>query len=197
MEAEIIKLLEQFDYKKQLLFAYLTCERLYPNYVYFSKNFNFGDSKILREAIDFIYNALLNSDSLAIKDIPEHLREIDINTPFPHHFQTIIASSALDACTAIMETINFIVDKKANRLIDISTFATDTVDMYIGDKENLDFNSDPEFENKIANNPLMKRELNIQTGIITYLSAIDKIELLDINYLLHLQFNDNKSNIDL
>jgi uncharacterized protein YjaG (DUF416 family) len=59
MGIENISDLEKLDYSKQLVFAYLTCERLYPNYVYFSNNFHFGDKKILRSAIDFIANALL------------------------------------------------------------------------------------------------------------------------------------------
>jgi len=197
MAIESISQLEKLDYRKQLVFAYLTCERLYPNYAYFSNNFHFGDKQILRAAIDFIANAVLTPNFSDEEKIKSFLFEIDINTPFPHNFDTILASSALDACSAILETLNFILDKKASRLNDISSFATDTVDMYVHDRDNLDFNTDPQFEQKILNDPLMQKELNTQKGIIDYLTKINDIGVIDINYLLDLQYNSNEGNIDL
>jgi len=83
MAIEEIKLLEKLDYNKQLTFAYLTCERLYPNYVFFSENFNFGDRQKLREAIDLIYNCLLVPDFGNTKQIEFYLNAVDINTPHP------------------------------------------------------------------------------------------------------------------
>ena len=185
------------DYQKQLVFSYLACERLYPNYVFFSDNFDFGNKNVLREAIDFISSALLIDDLQRVNEINSYLESIDINTPFPHNFNTILASSALDSCTSISETLNFMLDRKAPRLNDISSFAIDTVDMYIQDRDRLDFNTDALFDHKIFTEPLMQRELRIQKGIISYLDKIDKLELLDINNLLNLQYNDNKGNIDL
>ena len=38
MAIEEINKLKDFDFTKQAAFAYLTCERLYPNYTYFSDN---------------------------------------------------------------------------------------------------------------------------------------------------------------
>ena len=150
MAIEEVKLLEKFDYNKQLTFAYLTCERLYPNYAFFSEKFNFGNKQILREAIDLVFDSLLVSNFEDVNEIQALLNAIDINTPFPHNFETILASSALDSCTSIMGTLEFILDKNQTRLSDISTYATDTVDMYIQDRDDLDFNTDPLFENKIS-----------------------------------------------
>jgi uncharacterized protein YjaG (DUF416 family) len=197
MAIEEIKLLEKLDYRKQLTFAYLTCERLYPNYVFFSEKFSFGNSQVLRAAIDLISDFLLTLDFATVNEIEFHLNEIDINTPFPHNFETILASSALDACTAISETLDFMIDKSVSRLKDISTFATDTVDMYVQESGRLDYNVDPLFEDKILSDPLMQRELSIQKGIISYLIKIDALEAADIGNLLSLQYNDNKSNLDL
>lgn len=197
MVVEQLQVLREMDYHKQLVFCYLTCERLYPNYAFFFDNFEFGNKTILREAIDFIFNGLLIDNFQKVDGINSYLELIDINTPFPHNFNTILASSALDSCTSILETLNFMLDKKTSRLEDISTFATDTVDMYIHDRDDLDFNTDPLFEIKILNDPLMQRELSIQKGIISYLEKIDNLEMLNINNLLNLQYNYNKSNIDL
>jgi uncharacterized protein YjaG (DUF416 family) len=196
MAVDNIQDLKKLDYSKQVVFAYLTCERLYPNYAYFSDNFNFGDKKVLRRAIDFIANTL-TTDFSSQEKLESFLNEIDTNTPFPHNFNTILASSALDACCAVLETLTFILDKKASRMDVISTAATDTVDMFIQDRDDLDFNTDIQFEQKILSDVLMQRELRVQKGIIQYLNEISTLEDLDIKNLLSLQQNDQKSNIDL
>jgi len=192
-----LDLLEKFDYKKQLAFAYLTCERLYPNYVYFSNNFEFGSKFILRSAIDFIHSSLLMNIAPNQSEIESNLKKVDLNTPDTEDFSSIFVSSALDSCTAILETLGFMLDKNSARLYDISSFATDTVDMYIEIRDNLDFNTDAQFDQKIFDDPLMRREIKVQEGIISYLNEIDTLESYDLNNLLSLQNNNNKSNIDL
>ncbi|RXK85269.1 DUF416 family protein [Filimonas effusa] len=182
--------ISQLSYSKQLAFAYLTCERLYPNYEYFSIHFNFGAPQILRTAINHVY---ANIFAKFPKNITHNLiKSLDTITPFPEHFNTVLASSALDACTSVSEALEFILDKNPLRLSDISTFATDSIDMYIQEKNKMDYNADPEFEEKILRDPLMIKELDIQKGIILYLEKIENINKTDIETLLQLQgFNGN------
>lgn len=189
--AEINKL-KELDFTKQLAFAYLTCERLYPNYVYFSKKYEFGNPGILRIAIDFLYSKLFDkmTDKVKINSI---IKKVDKNMPEPAHYDTILASSALDASAAIIESLNFLVDKQTSRLDDISTMATDTADMYIQDVENLDYNTDKHFQQKIDTHPLMIKEISMQKGIISYLAKIKNIEPLDISTLLQLEENNRGS----
>ena len=188
--------LKSLDFNKQLAFAYLTCERLYPNYHFFSEKYKFGNPNILRQAADFIYHDFfeIHPD----KDKIEFFRkEIDKNTPYPGEFRTALASSALDACTVLMETLDFMDDKKPSRLEDISTFATDTVSMRIMDIASLDFNKDKDFQKKISEHPLMQKEVKIQSGIITFLKNIDLLQPEDIQTLLSLQDNNTNGNLDL
>jgi hypothetical protein len=93
--------------------------------------------------------------------------------------------------------LEFIKDKKISRLEDISTFATDTVSMHIIDIESLDFNNDKDFQKKIQEHSLMKREMNIQSGIVDFLKKIDSIQAEDIQTLLSLQDNNNKGSLNL
>lgn len=55
-----IKKLSVLNFERQLTFAYLTCERLYPNYSYFSQQYNFGDPQLLRECIDLALKAIID-----------------------------------------------------------------------------------------------------------------------------------------
>src|SRR6185312_16150426 len=110
-------------------------------------------------------------------------------TPDTEDFSTIFVSSALDSCTAIMGTLKFVLDKETSRLHSISSFAADTVDMFIQYRDDLDFNNDPQFDQKIFADPLMQREINIQEGVISYLSKIDALEPMDIRNLASFQDN--------
>lgn len=55
MDITDVEKLRTLDFTKQKIFAFLTCERLYPNYIYFSDNYNFGNPTVLREAINYLY----------------------------------------------------------------------------------------------------------------------------------------------
>lgn len=195
MNIDEVKKLSDMDLQKQLAFAYLTCERLYPHYAYFSKNYNFGNPLELKRAIDYLRSTLFNDNSDKRKT-DSFIAAINILTPQPSEYDTIFASSALDACGAVYEALNFLSDQQMSRIVDISTMAIDTVDMYIQDKEGLDFNSDKNFQKKIDTHPLMIKEIATQKGIIAYLSSIDKIMPSDIETLIQLQEN-NKGSLGL
>lgn len=184
-----IKTLYELEPKKQLTFAYLACERLYPNYLNFVSKFQFGDASVLRTAIDYILSCILNGtiDSSLTKKL---ILSVEKNTPDTEDFDTIFVSSALDACTSVAEALDFLLDKQDSRIKDISTVAIDSVHMYIQEFESLDFNTDKNFQKKIYSHPLMVREIAIQTGIINYLSNCNSIDLEDINTLLRLQENN-------
>lgn len=192
--AEINKL-KELDFTKQKTFAYLTCERLYPNYLFFSENYDFGNQNILREAIDFLYLNLFetNLDKTKINSL---VKKVEENTPDTSDFSTIYVSSALDACTCILDSLHFLLDKDFLKLTYISSCATDTVDMYIQEIENIEL-SDKDFRHKVDSHPLMKKEFEMQSGIIAFLSNSKNIDHEDIQTLLRLQENNKKSNINL
>jgi len=196
MTISLIDQIKKLDFNIQLIVAYLTCERLYPNYVYFSNKFEFGDSSKLRSAIDYIYEHLFEND-FDIAKIKTIIGFVEKNTPEPGEFQTILASSALDAGVSIIETLESMIVKDRDRLSDVSKSAVETVYMYIQEIENLDYKNDDEFDIKMDNHPLMKNELQIQQGIITYLINSRKINYDDVNTLLQLQDKNGKGNLEL
>jgi uncharacterized protein YjaG (DUF416 family) len=149
--------LKNLDFKRQLAFAYLTCERLSPNYVNFSKKYGFGTSGLLKQVILDIENMLFLPDS-KFANANSTIKSISENIPEPANFDTILASSALDCCTAITETIEFIVDRKLIRLNSISTMATDTVSMFAHDRNNLN-PLDSGFFHKVNNDHLIANEI--------------------------------------
>ena len=96
-----------------------------------------------------------------------------------------MVSPALDACTAIQDCLYFLVDNNFSRIINISTYATDTVSVIIQENENLDFNTDENFQQKIDHHLLMQKEVAIQIGTISYLEKISSLLPIDIDTLSH------------
>ena len=195
MAIEELKKLEALDFTKQLTFAYLTCERLFPNYVYFAENFDFGEPTILREAIDFLYLNIFEKN-IDKNKIDFFVKKVEKNTPDTEDFSTIFVSSALDVCTCILDSLDFLADKQLSHLKSILSYATDSVDMYVREIENIEA-SDKDFMKKVNEHPLMKKEISVQQGIIAFLCNTISPDYGDIQTLLHLQDNNNKSNLGL
>jgi len=183
---ELEKLIAQ-DYSKQLIFAYLACERMYPNYEHFSTKFKFGQPLILQRAISYVYEAITGKNIINSQEIDELLAKIHLNTPHTNDFATFYATIAMNSGGVIYESINLLKQQDTRRiLIDISTMVTDAIDCFIQVRDDMDYD-DPEFEEKIEQDPIMKTEVAIQNGIIKYLNSIAKAEPSDVETLLRLQ----------
>lgn len=188
--------LENLNFSKKLLFAYLTCERLIPNYKFFSEKYGFGDYKVLEQYLESVLEIIINGTEDLTLSLDEARNRIDKINPFPENYDTVLASSAMDACGSVLELLQYIQDKQDDRIVAISTLSFDTVDMYIQEIEALDYNNDSEFEKKIAEHPLMQSEKKVQDGILKYLSEIDAIHINDILTLEGLQ-NNNVGSLNL
>jgi uncharacterized protein YjaG (DUF416 family) len=162
--------LERVSPKHRAAFAAACCERLLPNYTAFAREVGWGEPETLRAALDYIWS-VLGGGSLDRDAISRLVAECDSVIPDTDDFDTSSVSAALDAGTAVVETLQSLVDGNTKRVVDVASFCRDTVDMYIQDRDQLNFNSDPLFEKKIAEDPLMKRELARQSAILSELSA--------------------------
>ena len=188
MPVKEINQLKKLDFQKQLVFSYLSCERFYPNYLFFSTNYNFGDPAILRSAIDFLHDSIFNKITNNQK-MESLLQATNVNAPRPDDFATFYASIAMYSAGIVYESISLLKLTDIPRILnDISTMCTDAIDLFIQERDNMDYDED-DFEAKILNDSLMQTELSIQKGSIAYLQKIDQLNASDINTLLQLQKN--------
>src|ERR1700744_5772778 len=107
---DIEKGLLSLTYEAKILFSVLTSEKLYPNYVAFEARSDWGNSEILKEATSLVYYYLINRNSTSISDFDDIITRIDLITPDTEDFSDLTTSFALDACTALISTIKFIID---------------------------------------------------------------------------------------
>ncbi|WP_409021382.1 DUF416 family protein [Dyadobacter sp. CY261] len=82
----------------------------------------------------------------------------------------------LDACTAVLSTLNYLIEPQLEHIVWVATFARDTVDMYVGhrnDANRIHSNTD----HKIESDPLMIREKERQRRLLSELSSLDVTQI--------------------
>jgi uncharacterized protein YjaG (DUF416 family) len=165
--------LSKLPFQHQLVFTSLCCERLIPNYMEFTRIEGWGDFRILRETLDWIWHSSINGD-LSTVQVKRLIQLCEKEIPDTEEFESIYVSFALDVANAIVETLKFIEDREFLHIVDIASLCRDTVDMFIQEENDMDY-TDPEFEQKILRHPLMVNELQRQNEIIRYLESCSEL----------------------
>lgn len=189
IETKISKL----DFKQQVLFAVLICEKLLPNYRQFSEKENWGDIEILEEAIVMLYQFLQDIDlnDTELDGIYEKIIEV---TPDVVRFEGDLASYALDACSAVSDSIEFLLSEDLSYLLNIASIARDTVDTFAQETEETG-NYDDDFDTRIAQNSYMQKEVKRQHDLLDKLAGAE-IDLPFISAMRELN-NSSGAIIDL
>lgn len=174
--------IQALNKRNKIVYCLLISEKLLPNYKYFCNIYKFGEIKKLEQIIDILYDYVFDKINVSHEEINIYLNEIEEITPDTNDYSTILVSFALDACTAIISTLNFIKSENDNHVLDVASYARDTVDMFIQERDDLDLNN-RELETLIENDNLMKKEKEKQKRIIEYLKKHDIINKMFIEEL--------------
>lgn len=188
--------LEQISWKHRAVFGAACCERLLPNYVAFVEEVRWGEPETLRSGIDYVWS-VATGGLLNPAEVQRLIQRCDSIIPDAEDFATPSVSAALDAGTAVVETLQSLLDSDVQRIVDVASFCRDTVDMYIQNRDRLDYNNDPLFETKIARDPLMKRELDRQSAILTDLAENPVLDGALLRRLRKESADGGRSNIGL
>jgi uncharacterized protein YjaG (DUF416 family) len=175
-------------------FAAACCERLLPNYSAFAGEVRWGKPETLRAALDAIWD-VLGGGTFDRGEIARHIEQCDAVIPDTEKFDTSSVSAALDAGNAVVETLRSLLDGDSQRIVDVASFCRDTVDMYIQDRDQLDYNGDPLFETKISEDPLMQRELARQSATLSELSRNTVLDGATLKRLRDESADGGRSNI--
>lgn len=165
--------LSRLDRLHAVAYAAACCERLLPNYRFFSDKVGWGDFGTLRLALDTIW-ALVEGHPIPSSHLRELVNLCDTTVPDTEDFGTLWASHALDASSAVCETLELCLDGNLDHVTNVMTSARDTVDMFIQERDDMDYD-DPAFEESISNDELMIRELRNQHDDLRVLSSERKV----------------------
>ena len=183
IEKKIVKL----NFKQQVLFAVLTCEKLLPNYRQFSDTERWGNIEVLEDAIVIIYQYLqdIEVNDAELDGIYEKITEV---TPNAENFEGDLASYALDTCSAVSDAVEFVLSEDQSYLINIVSIAMETIDMFIQESEDLD-PMDEDLENKIAQSEYMKKEYKRQHELLRKLLGAE----IDLPFISAMRQLNNSS----
>lgn len=145
--AKFNKQVFSIDFDKQLSLAIDVCKRLYFDYTKFSEKYKWGDNDTLMDAITILEESKNQECPQSIID--QALIRVDAITPDIETFESDeLVSYALNACVAVHNSLEFLIDKLPERIYDVGICLTDTIDFKIQEERCLT-------EQEIDKNPLM------------------------------------------
>ncbi|MCP9761988.1 DUF416 family protein [Lacihabitans soyangensis] len=164
-EGNPLKNVKHLNSHQKVLFACILSTRLIENYRIFSLKFGFGSTQVLTNIIDNVVDSISKSNLKSLEEIDKMIVEIENITPDTEDFDSVMVSFALDACVSVTSTSQFLkeLDDKWIEGVKVCTF--DSLDKFIQEKLNLT-PDDIDFELKIANHEIMKKESLFQQNLI-------------------------------
>lgn len=191
----LMERLKKLDSKRQLAFGALCCERLLPNYLAFQQDTGWGDIAPVREALDCVWS-FLDDQELDTDEIRNAIAFCESSVPNSEEFSSLYVTSAQDACFAVCNILDYLIESNVAKIVQAATYATDTVDLCVQEIESLE-PVDPQLEQKILMHHFMQRELRQQEED---LKAIELTPALSREFLTERKSswdNNGRSNLDL
>lgn len=146
------------------------CERMYPNYVLFSREMEWGAPQTIRSALDDVWNAL-ESDCTR-NDWVDVMRACEAAAPDTEVFDSTLVSAALDAASSASILVDAMSHLDQTKFVEVASLGRDSVDLYVQQVENMDPNH-PGLEELILAHPLMQKELGTQTESLDLLADLE------------------------
>jgi uncharacterized protein YjaG (DUF416 family) len=140
-----------------------------PGYVRFAEAELWGDPEGLRRVLERIWQYLEGLEAIG-DDLTELEGACERATPDSEAHTSRLTSAALDAAIALTETLKLISDGDWEHAAEVSTLASDSIDMWIQLTDAVE-PSGPAMEQHISQHPLMRREMTRQVEDLTELLA--------------------------
>ncbi len=145
----------------RVAFCASCCQRLIPSYERFARTEGWGTPEVLKAAMEEIWQSLEANRGLSQERIRDLARQCEKAAPDTERFSSLYTSAALDAASALVETLQCCEDGDPTHGVNAATSARDSVDMYIQVRDHLDPQGEA-MEEAIARDPLMQREMKKQ-----------------------------------
>lgn len=153
----------------KVLFALSCAERMLPNYRRFIREHGWGNDTMLRMALD------LGWDMVSLKPVDKRiaikLKEgCSEQAPDAEDFSSLYVSPAIDAANSASIVADLIIRSDIERVVEVASYARDTVDMYVQEIEGMPPGA-LDLEERICRHPLMQKELKSQREALEAIAA--------------------------
>jgi uncharacterized protein len=154
---------------QQVAFCCAILERMLPNYQMFSQAFEFGDTNVLRNQLNLLWQWLDKSQKVKI-NFDAQLLKLEEHVPDPEAFDTFGVFPAVDTCMALMSLMQGIQSKDAEELANVGLLSENSVryfvELTLAQEQDNDLTIT---EQDIANHPLMAWEVATQNELFDFL----------------------------
>ena len=113
--------LSRLPTRHRMAFAAACAERLLPLYEQFMSTTKFGDLKVLRDAVDLVWNFIKGQGR--IEQLRSAQRSVEAVTPNTEDFGSSLASRALDAASAVAQAIDTCLEPSATTAVETAEIA--------------------------------------------------------------------------
>ncbi len=164
--ADLYLTLKQLKHWQQVAFISALAERNLANYQLFSQICAFGDTKVLRQNLNLLWDCAAGLQSA--KNFETQLDLLEENTPDPQRFDNYGAYPALDCCVLINSALSCAMKEGLDDVLNASTLSLSTVAQLIEFTERPDSETDSDqenFEQHIIQHRLYLQELDFQQDL--------------------------------
>lgn len=117
--------LERLSNAQVVDFALNICSRLLPYYIQFQGEHGWGNREVLSEGIHFC-KEFRNYKGAEVNKLLDLMQQTEEAIPDTEEFEN--GSLALNASAAVLELLEYILDKDLSHILNISSYMTDTID---------------------------------------------------------------------
>ncbi|MEG3954191.1 DUF416 family protein [Microcoleus sp. herbarium2] len=196
---EILETLPPFH---RVAFAASICERMLPINELFSQEESWGDSTVLRNALDEIWQILLKkqADAEKIEELTKACEQQTLHADDVR--QSRLDYEAQQTISAVCFTLESCLEPTSIKVLDVAQCVEETIYAFVtsrkfDDDESWNDKSSEELDNYVASHPLAIQEMAKQREDLQWLK---QVETLDRDFLERLRtssHNNGKSLIDL
>ncbi len=156
------------SHRGRVVFSAAISARLLPNFSEFERVAGVGPSPLLNETLAVVWR-WVDGAEVTTRRLRRLAESSESLAPDPGEYETVLASSALDAAVAVANTVRLVLDDDLELAVEVACQARDSVDMFVQEVEDMSERGSS-LEERIALHPLMLSEVAFQTGLLSSLA---------------------------
>ncbi len=186
--------LELFADWKLAAFSAAIAERMFPNYLFFARLTEFGDTAKLRDALNQVWDRLSNRPGKS--NFETLLAKVDAEVPSVDDFDFYGVYPALDAAVALCGTLDQMQSASVDEALHLAELSSECVATF------LEFTADPDVSDEelvrfIATHELTEQELQFQQTLVAMLADQEQPTATLLDAVRELAANGGVSNIGI
>lgn len=159
---------KNFSHWQQIAFSAALLERMLPNYQMFSEVCEFGETKLIRNQLDLIWQWLDKNQKVKI-NYEAQFNKLEEQIPDPDAFDNFGVFPAVDVCMALLSLLQLMQDRESDGCDSVSRLSLNSVNYYCELELSQTEDGAELTEEDLENHPLMQWEKATQNELFDFI----------------------------